>query len=396
MAQRPTLTTRGVTALGLTPVCAVAGVLLGAEELVLLSIALLSLIVTGLVQSAHRADRARGNWRVTVALTASDAEVGSPLDLGVTLVTAGHGGDMPTWLEDPLHCWERRRAGQPDAPRPRLPNPSMALRVPPLESGATARYLFPAPTAARGVYVLRGMRLWCLDSFGLVAHQVAIGPSATITVHPAPVAVELSDELLRGERGAEDNHEAAPLAHPRRDSSGDFSGIRSYVPGDRLRLLYWPALARTGELMVRDFEDSGPHRVHLVADVRALLGEPGCERVLAAVAGLGLRVLAQGSVVELSTTTGERIAVGPGPLGELALLRAIAAIETAPWPVPPRWRRGGRLAPPRRTGARTLPPLVGAPLAATPLAGTPLMVTTAEGASAMPGAFGFAHLVIAP
>ena len=149
--------------------------------------------------------------------------------------------------------------------------------------------------------------------------------------------------------GARRTANRSPVSpRPRRDNFGDFSGIRDYVPGDRLRLLCWPALARTGELMVRDFDDSGPHRVHVVADVRALNGAAGCESVLATAAGVGLAALAGDSLVELSTTSGDHIAIGPGPFGAPALLRAIAGVETAARPAPPpgrgrgRWRRGAR------------------------------------------------------
>ena len=75
--RRTTLTTRGVVALSIAPLSAVAGVLTGAEELVLLSLALLTLVATGLVQSAHRAALARGHWQVAAALSSSDVEVGS-------------------------------------------------------------------------------------------------------------------------------------------------------------------------------------------------------------------------------------------------------------------------------------------------------------------------------
>jgi hypothetical protein len=123
-----------------------------------------------------------------------------------------------------------------------------------------------------------------------------------------------------------------------------------------------------------------------VADVRALIGEDGSESVLATVAAVGLLVLAQGSVVELSTTAGERVAVGPGPLGAISLLRAIASFEIPPAPVPPRWRgrRPAHATP--RTREAGLPPT----------AGTPLVVTTAGGMRVLPGALGFAHVVVAP
>ena len=86
--RRTTLTTRGVVALSIVPLSAVAGLLLGAEELVLLSLALLTLVAAGLVQSAHRAALTRGRWQVTAALSSIDAEVGSRATLRVTLDSA--------------------------------------------------------------------------------------------------------------------------------------------------------------------------------------------------------------------------------------------------------------------------------------------------------------------
>ena len=157
-----------------------------------------------------------------------------------------------------------------------------------------------------------------------------------------------------------------------------------------MKLLYWPALARSGELMVRDFEDSGPPRVHIVADVRPLVGEPGSERVLATVAGLGLQVLAQGSVVELSTTAGERMAIGPGPVGAASLLRAIASIETPRQSV--RFRRRDR--PRDRRRARDSP--AGRAGDGRPTSGTAFVVTTVEGVRALPDSLAFARVVIAP
>jgi uncharacterized protein (DUF58 family) len=391
-----TPTTRGVIALCAIPISAVAGVLLGAEELVLVAIGLFTVLGSGLVQSAYRANRARSNWRIAVGLATGDAEVGSELDMTVTLAAAGEGGATPVWLEDPQGCWGRVHRNAPtdghfaQHPGHRIPNPSTALRIGHLESGDTLEIGFYAPTARRGVFSLRGMRLWCFDTFGLVARRVAIGPSAMITVHPVPLVVELGDELLRGDRGTEDSQPTTRLAHLRRESSGDFSGLRPYVPGDRLRLLYWPALARSGELLVRDFEDPGPPRVHIVADVRPLIGESGCESVFATVAGIGLQALGQDSVVELATTAGERVAIGPGPLGPVALLRAVASFETTAPPAPSRWWDFRRQS--EDQGALTRPHDRGLQ----PTSGSTLVVTTAEGVRSLPVNLGFAHVVMAP
>ena len=390
--RRATLTTRGIIALGLTPASALAGALLGAEELILLSIALFLLLVFGLVQCASRARRDRAVWRVGVDLSASDVEVGGLLTVLVLVGASERGGTSPVWLESPDFGWSPvdGRAGGRPVRRP-LPNPALIRRVPPLESGATASFSSVVPTWSRGVFTLEPLRLWCADSFGLVAREVASGPRATVTVYPAPISVDLDEGLLRGETGAEESETLTPVPRRGNDSLGDFSGIRPYVPGDRLRLLFWPALARRDELMVRDFEDSGSHRVRVVADIRALIGPDGCESVLATVAGVGLAALALGSVVELSTTAGEQMVIGPGPHGPLSLLRAVASIETGPTPVPsrPLGRRRPLAAASAQAQAqaqRDLPTLAGAQL----------VVTTDDGARTVGGPFGAAHLVIAP
>jgi uncharacterized protein (DUF58 family) len=369
------------------PLSALAGALLGAEELVLVAIALALLVLVGLLQISQRAGRDGDAWRLSVQLPASDTEVGAALALQVKVMASDRAGAAPVWLEDAVHCWRpvRRALRRTDRslPPPALPSPATVVRVPPMTEGATASFSFPAPTARRGVFALRPIRLWCPDSLGLVAKVVATGPSATITVHPSPVSVELHQDLLYGEQGA-DSVQLAPSTPTRSDSFGDFSGLRAYIPGDRLRLLYWPALARTGELMVREFEDAGSHRVQVVADVRPLIGPAGCESVLATAAAVGLQALAAGSLVELSTTAGERITVGPGSHGSLDLLRAVATIDLAPVPVRRRW-------PFRRTAVVE----ADAP-ALHPTSGRHLVVTTREGAEAMSTAFALADLVIAP
>jgi uncharacterized protein (DUF58 family) len=377
--------------LGGVPVSALAGALLGAEELVLLAIALCLLLLLGLAQISHRAGRGRDGWHLGVQLPTSDVQVGGALALIVAVTSPEGAGPTPAWLEDPVRRWRLvrrplRRVDRTSSPRQPLPSPATVVRVPPMPGGSSASYSFPAPTMRRGVFALRPFRLWCPDSLGLLAKVVATGPSATITVHPSPVSIELHADLLYGEQGAEAAL-VAPRAPTRSDSFGDFSGLRSYVPGDRLRLLYWPALARTGELMVREFEDAGSHRVQVVADVRPLIGAAGCESVLATAAAVGLQALAAGSLVELSTTAGERIAIWPGPQGAIGLLRAVATIELAAAARPGRRRWFGSR---KAAVADALAP------ALHPTSGRQLVVTTRDGAEAMPATFGLADLVIAP
>jgi uncharacterized protein (DUF58 family) len=376
------------------PVSALAGALLGAEELVLAAIALSVLVAFGLAQIAVRTTRGRGDWRLSVQLPAGDAEAGGTLALLVAVTAPDRTGSAPVWLEEPRRCWRRvaRASGSGDGTRSRrqaLASPATVVRVPAMGSGGTASFSFPAPTLSRGVFALLPLRLWCPDSLGLVTRLLGTGPSTTISVHPGPVSIELSDDLLYGEPA--DSASLAAVAAPKRDSFGDFSGLRPYVPGDRLRLLYWPALARDGELVVRDFDDDGSHRVRVVADTRPLIGGPGCESVLATAASVGLQALARGSLVELSTTGGALIAIGPGPDGPRGLLRAVAHLEVGGEPATASWRSWRRR---RRRGrqAGTRAPTQNLP----PTAGRHLIVTTADGARTLPSTLGLADLVIAP
>ena len=50
----------------------------------------------------------------------------------------------------------------------------------------------------------------------------------------------------------------------RRDWCGDFHGIRAFQPGDRLKLIHWPATARAGRMMVRLFDQRLPEKYTIV------------------------------------------------------------------------------------------------------------------------------------
>jgi uncharacterized protein (DUF58 family) len=381
--RRLSLTSRGAFAVGIAPCSALAGVLIGAEELVLLAVALGALLSSGFVQCVVRGRRARDGWRVAVHLSGSEVEIDQPATMKVVLTASGRSGAVPTRLESPTLRWRRTRPGLASEPLQATINPSMALNVPLQRDTTPAVFEFESPTGQRGVFALAGLRHWCFDSVGLFAYLIGVGPSATLTVYPIPVDARLEEHLLRGNAGVQLQHTLAPTGPARRDNMGDFAGLRPYVPGDRLRLLYWPALARTGELLVREFEDVAPSVLHVVVDVRPLLGHRGNEAVLAVAAGIGLRALALGTTLELSTSAGERVGIGPGPQAEAALLRAVAGVETAPSPA-----SSGR--------RRARGPVINAALHGfAPHVGEPLVITTRSGAATLPNTLGFSQLIVA-
>jgi uncharacterized protein (DUF58 family) len=125
----------------------------------------------------------------------------------------------------------------------------------------------------------------------------------------------------------------------------DLSSLRPYVPGDHLNRLHWPALARTGELVVRDFTAPESGRLALLVDLRpSAHGASSFEATIARVAALGSRALADGVALELCTSAGERLEIPAGLHGRLALVRALALLGPTNPPTSSALRWTGRTA----------------------------------------------------
>jgi uncharacterized protein (DUF58 family) len=78
---------------------------------------------------------------------------------------------------------------------------------------------------------------------------------------------------------------------PRPAPAGDVvRGVRPYLPGDPMRRVHWPSTARTGELVVKEVEDTAAPRLVVVLDLGAggAAGERAAGRA-AWYAGEGLR-----------------------------------------------------------------------------------------------------------
>jgi uncharacterized protein (DUF58 family) len=89
-------------------------------------------------------------------------------------------------------------------------------------------------------------------------------------------------------------------------------GVREYLDGDPIRSVHWPATARTGAVMVREYE--GPRRpvVVILVDLRG----PDPELVASRAAGMADDALRAGARVELATAEvdGPRAGAVPTPL----------------------------------------------------------------------------------
>jgi hypothetical protein len=127
--------------------------------------------------------------------------------------------------------------------------------VPRLKAAETHEELFAVPTKRRAVLVVGPVRSVRDDPLSLMRRQVTWAKAQELYVHPRTARLdEAASGFLRDLEGT-----------PSSDlSSSDiaFHALRDYSPGDDRRHVHWRTTARTGKLMVRQFEET--RRSHVV------------------------------------------------------------------------------------------------------------------------------------
>jgi uncharacterized protein (DUF58 family) len=210
---------------------------------------------------------------------------------------------------------------------------------------------------------LPALHAWTHDPLGLFAVPVAATHPLAVVVHPPPAAPPVHGPAVSdaSPAGGETTGPAEPWWAP--GGCGDFTDLRPYVPGDRLHLLDWQALARYDRLMVRRFDPEVSLATRLILDDRAgVHRRASFEELLSVLLGLVASAVDHGRPVELWTLSGLRFMVAPTPAGLAAFLPVAAVLD-------PRHRPG------------TLP---GPALAGADVLGRVPVLTTPTGAERLP------------
>jgi len=196
---------------------------------------------------------------------------------------------------------------------------SADFALPSLAPGAIHEDVFAVPTSRRAVIVVGPVRSVRGDPLGLAHRRVTWTEPVDLYVHPELVSLAgAASGVLRDLEG-----QATRVLS---DSDISFHALRDYVAGDDRRHIHWKTSARTGQLMVRQFEDT--RRTHTAVALSTASGDYAdddeFELAVAVAASIGVQALRD----ERQLT----VLAGPRPLRTVSpplLLDDVAGLEHA-------------------------------------------------------------------
>ncbi|WP_125130254.1 DUF58 domain-containing protein [Microbacterium sp. 10M-3C3] len=254
-----------------TIVLGVLGLALGWRELVVTATVLAFTVALCAVFLIGRTD-----YDVGLDLTRTRVVVGERAVGALTLANAGSRAILPSRVVLPVG------AGRGE------------FAVGRLAPGASAEELFAIPTQRRAVLPVGPVSVVRGDPLGVFERVHRRDEPVDLYVHPRTVRFDgQSLGFLR-------DLEGLPATDLSRDDVS-FHALREYQPGDDRRNVHWRSTARTGTLMVRQYEET--RRSHFVIGLSthpADYAEPDeLELAISAAGSLGLRALQDSQRVEV-------------------------------------------------------------------------------------------------
>lgn len=203
--------------------------------------------------------------------------------IGRVLVTAGGGrSSAPTTMELPVG------------------NAVAAFRVGTLAPDDEHEEMFAIPTRRRGIVTLGPVRSVQADPIGAVSRNKILTPATELYIHPRIAHVEAGAiGMLKDVEGITTTNLSS--------SDVSFHALREYTPGDDRRAVHWRTTARTGRLMVRQFEET--MRAHLVLMLSTVASDyetpDDFELAVSTVGSLAVSALRDERQVSVLTSAGE-------------------------------------------------------------------------------------------
>jgi hypothetical protein len=263
----------GALILGAGVVTLVAGLLLGWAELTVVAITLFAALAVAALFLIGRA-----TYAVDIALNPRRVTVGERAIGRVLVTNTGKKTSTATTLEVPV--------GQGLA----------SFSIGALQPGADVEELFAVPTNRRAV-ILAGPAVSIRgDQLGLFRRAVRWTDRIELFVHPVTTRLHpTAAGLVRDLEGQ--------VTKKITNNDISFHALRAYVPGDDVRYVHWRTSARTGQLMVRQFEESRRSQLTIIhsSDERYYADDAEFELAVSVTASIGAQVIRDGTQISVVT-----------------------------------------------------------------------------------------------
>ncbi len=176
-----------------------------------------------------------------------------------------------------------------------------------LAPDATQPERFTIPTERRGVLLVGPAHSVQGDPFGLTGRETNWTDAIEVFVHPR--SVPLPGRQVGFVHDLE-GHASTQLS----PSDMSFHALREYAPGDDRRHVHWRSSARTGTLMVRQYEQTLQSRVCVALDLGATsyIGDLDFEDAVSAAASVVLQSIREQNPLALLTNDEVLVSVNAG------------------------------------------------------------------------------------
>lgn len=180
-----------------------------------------------------------------------------------------------------------------------LSNPNDVRAVAAIPRGGESRQEFLVSFSKRGRVDSSELRLWTNHPLGIARATRPVPVESPIVIWPKPAAIPFDDDAGEFESAVGSDTRSGS------GSVGDFSGLRSFREGDRLRRVHWPQTARRDQLIVCEMQTFVFPSMTICLDLNPLVhvgsgSDSSLEWSIRIAAGLVKNVLENGGSVSLA------------------------------------------------------------------------------------------------
>lgn len=211
------------------------------------------------------------NYEIRLAADRLRVVAGDEVDLSVGVTQLGSRPSLPARAELPVGPALRE------------------LTIPALGGGAQTELPLRVPTPHRGVITVGPLTITRRDPVGLLRRELSWPDRHLLHVHPVTTPLPPATAgMIRDLEGA--------ASRRLTDSDLSFHAVREYAHGDARRHIHWRSTAKTGTLMVRQYEESQTARTAVLFDANRseYASADAFELGVSAAASLALQAVREG------------------------------------------------------------------------------------------------------